>query len=82
MDTTIATIKSEILNPIIVLLFALAVGYFLYGLLKFMQNQDNETAQSEGKQHMVWGVIGVFLMIAVYGILNLLANTVGYAKPF
>lgn len=82
MDTTIETIKSEILNPIITLLFAAAVGYFLYGLLNFMQNQDNETAQTEGKHHMVWGVIGVFLMIAVYGILNLLANTVGYVKPF
>lgn len=78
----IATIQREILNPLIVLLFAVAVGYFLYGLLKFMQNQDNETAQSEGKQHMVWGVIGIFLMIAVYGILNLVANTVGYARPF
>lgn len=78
----ISKIQSEILNPLITLLFAAAVGYFLYGLLKFIQNQDSETAQGEGKQHMVWGVVGIFLMIAVYGILNLIANTVGYPKPF
>lgn len=78
----IAKIQSEILNPIITLLFAAAVGYFLYGVLVFMQNQDSPTEQGIGKKHMVYGIIGIFLMIAVYGILNLIANTVGYARPF
>ena len=58
------------------LLFALAAFYFLFGLLKFIQNQDDENAQEEGKRHMVWGVIGIFLMIAVYGILNIIGATV------
>lgn len=58
------------------LLFALAAFYFLFGLLKFIQNQDNETAQEEGKSHMIWGVVGIFLMVAVYGILNLIGSTV------
>lgn len=58
------------------LLFALATFYFLFGLLKFIQNQDDENAQEDGKRHMVWGVIGIFLMMAVYGILNLIGATV------
>lgn len=78
----IAKIKSEILNPLITLLFAAAVGYFLYGVMVFIRNQGSEKDQEVGKQHMVWGVIGIFLMIAVYGILNLIANSVGYARPF
>lgn len=60
------------------LLFALATLYFLFGLMKFIQNQDDENAQEEGKRHMVWGVIGIFLMIAVYGILNLIGTTVSH----
>lgn len=75
--TIIERLNDLILNPIIYLLFAVAVFYFLFGLLKFIQNQDNETAHEEGKQHMLWGVIGVFLMIAVYGILNLIGATLG-----
>ncbi len=58
------------------LLFALALLYFLYGLSEFLRNQDNEEAQSVGKQHMVWGIIGLFLMFAVFGILNMIENTV------
>ena len=68
--TIIEKINDAILRPLIVLLFALATGYFLFGLMKFIQNQDNEEAQSEGKRHMVWGVIGIAIMTGVYGILN------------
>ena len=68
----IQKINDAILQPIITLLMALAVGYFLYGVMKFVQGQDNEEAQAEGKQHMVWGVIGLAIMLSAYGILNLL----------
>ena len=76
----LSKIKSEILNPLILLFFALAVGYFLFGVMKFVQNQDNEEAQTEGKQHMIWGVVGIFLMLAVYGILGFIATTLGVPK--
>lgn len=69
-------IKSEIIQPIIILLIAVAIGYFLFGLMEFVRNQDNETAQEEGKQHMLWGVIGVAIMFSVYGILHLINTTV------
>lgn len=68
----IANINAAILNPLIIGLFALAVMYFLWGLFKFIQGEDNAEAQLEGKQHMVWGVVGVFLMMAVRGILALI----------
>lgn len=75
--TIIEKLNDLILNPLITLLFAVALGYFLFGLLRFIQNQDDANAQEEGKRHMVWGVIGIFLMVAVYGILNLIGTTVG-----
>lgn len=64
-----------IIKPIVTLLIALAVLYFLYGLLKFIGNQDNPTEQEAGKRHMIWGVIGVFLMMTVGGILAIIDNT-------
>lgn len=74
----IQKVNNAILTPIITLLFALAAGYFLYGLLKFIQNQDNDTAQEEGKRHMVWGIVGIAVMVAVYGILHVIqASVVG-----
>ncbi len=72
----IAKINDQILNPLIILMFALAVMYFLFGVSEFIRNQDNEDAQIAGKQHMFWGVVGVFTMMAVFGILEIIKNTV------
>ncbi len=69
-------VNDLILQPIVVLLFALAIGYFLFGLMKFVQNQDNETERGEGKQHMVWGILGIAMMAGVWGILGVIQNSV------
>ena len=73
-------INDAILQPIVVLLFAVAIGYFLYGLMKFIQNQDNEQSQTEGKKHMVYGVIGISIMAGVYGILAVITASVSSIK--
>jgi uncharacterized membrane protein YidH (DUF202 family) len=77
----IEKINDAVLTPIVYLLFALAVGYFLYGLMKFIQNQDNETAQGEGKRHMVWGIVGIAIMVGVYGLLNLVQSSISGITP-
>jgi uncharacterized membrane protein YidH (DUF202 family) len=74
--TIIQKVNDAILTPIIVLLFALATGYFLYGVMKFVQNQDNDKEMEIGKSHMVWGIVGIAIMVGVYGILNLVASSV------
>lgn len=70
----IAKINDAIINPLIVLLFAVAVAYFLFGLMQFIRNQNNDEMMADGKRHMFWGVVGIFLMIAVGGILNVLVK--------
>ncbi|MBI5400925.1 MAG: hypothetical protein HZB12_02330 [Candidatus Yonathbacteria bacterium] len=75
--SVIDKIKSDIVQPIIYLLIAVAVGYFLFGLMEFVRNQDNDEAQTDGKRHMLWGIIGLAIMFSVYGILSLINNTVG-----
>jgi len=69
-------IKAYILNPFIAFLMALAVVYFLYGVYKFISGYDNETARTEGKQHMIWGVVGLAIMVSVYGLLSVLKETI------
>jgi uncharacterized membrane protein YidH (DUF202 family) len=72
----LAKIKLHILDPIVELLFTLAVIYFLYGLVKFLWNFDNQTAKTEGKRHMIWGIVGIAIMVSVFGLLNLVMDTV------
>lgn len=75
--TLMASINKVIINPLIYLLFAVALVYFLYGLVKYLLSPENEELRTSSKSHMLWGVFGMFIMIAVFGIMNLILTTVG-----
>jgi uncharacterized membrane protein YidH (DUF202 family) len=75
-DLFLKNVNSVIINPLIDLLFAVAVAYFLYGVFQFIMNQENEEAKTDGKSHMIWGVVGMVIMMGVWGILNLVLNTI------
>lgn len=70
----ISNIKVYILNPIIGFMFAVAVVMFIYGIVEYIWSADNEDKVSDGKRHMIWGIIGMFVMIGVYGVLNILSG--------
>ena len=75
----IENIETFIIDPLIILLFVLALLLFFFGLAKFILNTSggNEEGKKEGKRHMFWGIIGIFIMVSVYGILKILTNTFG-----
>ncbi len=69
------SINNVIIDPIIYFLFALAVVYFLYGVAQFFLSPDNEEVRKASKSHMLWGVVGLVIMISVFGIMHLIVNT-------
>ena len=75
VDSFVMSVNKLIVNPLIVLIFALAVVYFLYGLFKFISNQENEEAKTKGKSHMIWGIVGIVIMMGVFTILNMIMRT-------
>lgn len=80
LNEFIGNADNLIINPIIKLLFALAVVYFLYGVFEFILNQQSEEKKTTGKSHMLWGVIGITIMIGVWSILTVLLNTFGLSN--
>jgi len=73
----IGKIKSEIIDPLIWFVFFLGFLYFLYGVYEMVRNADDETARAAGRQHILYGVIGMFIMISFWGIMNLICGTIG-----
>ena len=73
----ITNVDNSIINPLITFLFALAVAYFLFGMVEFLFNQANEEKKTSGKSHMLWGVVGIAIMLGVWTILGVLVNTLG-----
>lgn len=66
--------KHFVFNPIIGFMFAVAAVVFIYGIAEFILGADNEDKKSAGKQHMIWGILGMFVMLSAYGIINLLSG--------
>ena len=75
--TLMKSINKVIINPLIIFIFVLATVYFLYGLAKYLLSPENEEVRTASKTHMLWGIIGMFIMVSVFGIMSLILNTVG-----
>ncbi len=73
-------VNQVIINPIISLLFGIAVLVFVYGVFEYVKGSGSDDARSTGSRHMIAGVVGLFIMISVFGIMNVIMNTIG-ANP-
>ena len=74
--TIVGTIGALIVTvtPVIV---ALALLYFFWGLAKYILAAGDETAQGEGKRIMIWGIIALFVIVSVWGLVQVLNTTFG-----
>ena len=68
-------IVRDILDQVIILLIAFAVVFFLYGIVKYIGSTDDEENRSKAKSIMIYGIIGLFVMVSFWGIVNILVVT-------
>lgn len=64
-------------NSIIPLIFALALVIFVWGVVQYVINSGEEAKKEKGRQFMIWGIIGLAVMVSVWGLVNILGNTFG-----
>lgn len=72
----ISPLMVHIVNPIIEVLFAVAFVVFAYGVLHLVFGEPDSDARTKGKLSAIYGVIGMFIMIAAWGIINLISASV------
>jgi len=64
-----------LINPLIAILVGLALLVFFWGLAKFIFRAGGDTkAVEEGKTLMIWGLIALFVMVSVWGIISFIQN--------
>ena len=57
----------------------LALLVFIWGLVKFISRVGgDEKAVTEGKKLMIWGLIALFIMISIWGILRFFSASLGF----
>ncbi|MEA3398999.1 MAG: hypothetical protein U9R00_00595 [Patescibacteria group bacterium] len=71
------SIDRVIINPLIILIFALAMVLFMYGIAKYLFSPGSEEKRNESKRNITWGLLGMFIMISVFLIMRLILNSLG-----
>jgi len=67
----------NIVNPLITLALGVAIVVFLWGVFQFVRKASDPKEREKGGMHILFGVLGIFIMIGAYGILNLILGTIG-----
>ncbi len=77
----VARLISSVLGALVPLIIGLALLFFLWGMLVYLWNGDDEDKREESKSFMLWGVIGLFVMVSVWGLVSLVANSFNFHLP-
>lgn len=72
------SMANRVLNILVPLFIALAVVYFIWEVFRYAVAGDEEK-KKEAKTHIIWGVVGIFVMVSVWGLVNILQGTFGTA---
>lgn len=64
----------QILNAVVPVLIALGVVYFVWGVISYVIGTDEEQKKG-GREKMIYGIIGLAVIVAVWGLVRILTNT-------
>lgn len=71
-------LANRILNGLVGLMILLAILAFFWGLIQYLFS--GEEMKAEGLKKMFYGVIAIFVMVSIWGIIKLLQNTFGVTQ--
>ena len=73
-------VLQNIVDAVIPFVIGLGVLVFIYGVFNFVTSAGDEEARAGAKQLIIWGIIGIFVMVSVWGLVNILSGTFNLDK--
>lgn len=68
----------RVLNRMLPFLVSVAVIGLFYFMLQFIwKGADNPEERNKAKVGVFWALIAIFLMVAIWGVISLIANSIG-----
>lgn len=55
---------------------------FVYGIARFIRSAGSEKEIKDSKNLMIWGVIGLFILVTIWGIVAFMQSEFGFGTPF
>lgn len=75
--TTFLDTLKRLIDQATPIIIGLALLFFLYGLMVFILAAGDEEKSKKGKQIMIWGIVALFIMVSIWGIIRLLQTNTG-----
>lgn len=66
---------ASLIKRIIPLLIAVAVILFIVGVIKYVMSGDDEEARGKSRNLMIYGIIGIFVIVSIWGFVAILRGT-------
>lgn len=66
---------NKVFAPFIPVLVILGLIVFIWGVIKYMTADEDTKKRQEGTRFMIWGIVGLFVMVSVWGLVNILTGT-------
>ena len=64
----------NILDTLIPILVVLGVVYFIWGVITYVIAGDEES-KKKGREKMIYGIIGLVVIVALWGLVGIVTNT-------
>jgi len=77
----INTIGGLITKYVIPFLVAIAILYFLWNIIHFVSSMGNEKEREEFKKYSINGIIALFILLSVWGIIGIFSTTLFNKTP-
>lgn len=74
-------IKAAILYPLMSLMLGIAILVFLWGVFEMVVHATDSEARSKGRQHIMYGIIGIVVMLSALTLLRIVGASVGVTVP-
>jgi len=80
--TTLAASIAGYMNQILALLVGFAVVAFVYFIIRYFI-QSGKTDRAEAGKYVMWSMVGFFLVVSMWGVVNILISTfdLGTSSP-
>jgi hypothetical protein len=69
-------IISNIISPLVTLMFAIGLVVFAYGIFEMIWKGGDADARTTGRNHMLAGLFGMLIMLSAWGLIYLISNTI------
>lgn len=66
-----------LINAVIPILIGIAVLWFIWGVISFVAAGDSEESRKAARNRIIWGIVFIFVVVSVWGLVNILIETFG-----